>query len=202
MCASIVFFLALVATASAVPHAETSHNGKTNTCDDGSCEEEGGLTTSLLQTTFQEGTKDAANQALETEVNQELSNRMQNNVNESSNIEHSLNKKNPPPPINCQWGSWNGWGACPVTCGGSSQTTQSRVKSVAVSPNYGGLGCGWTPTESQVCGTQGCPVNCQWSSWNGWQQCSVSCGGGQQSRSRYNSPAQAYGGSACVGASS
>ena len=41
-------------------------------------------------------------------------------------------------------------------------------------------------------------VPCQWKRWSGWSTCSVTCGGGKETRSRGKTPAQ-YGGAPCVG---
>ena len=34
------------------------------------------------------------------------------------------------------------------------------------------------------CNTEDCPVDCVMSQWTGWQQCSTTCGNGQQHRTR------------------
>ena len=42
-------------------------------------------------------------------------------------------------------------------------------------------------------------VNCQWSTWESWQSCSVSCGEGTQQRTRTKSVEAQNGGSECPG---
>ncbi|XP_034329440.2 SCO-spondin isoform X1 [Magallana gigas] len=104
-------------------------------------------------------------------------------------------------PINGGWSSWGGYGSCTVTCGGGTQQRSRTCTNPA--PQYGGANCPSTSTSSQSCNTHNCPIDGQWTSWGSWGSCSVSCGGGSQSRSRScTNPAPQYGGSACPGSSS
>ncbi|XP_078485768.1 uncharacterized protein LOC100177897 [Ciona intestinalis] len=99
-------------------------------------------------------------------------------------------------PVNCQWSSWTGFDSCSVSCGVGNQ---SRSRSVAISAFCGGSSCTGNPTDTRVCNTECCPVTCQWSSWNPFNSCSVSCGGGNQSRSRSVAISALCGGSSCAG---
>uniref|UniRef100_G1MRA1 Hemicentin-1 n=1 Tax=Meleagris gallopavo TaxID=9103 RepID=G1MRA1_MELGA len=57
--------------------------------------------------------------------------------------------------------------------------------------------------QIQRCGTDLCPVNGNWGPWQTWSQCSASCGGGEQTRTRLcRNPAPLYHGHPCLGDSS
>ncbi|XP_013418821.1 A disintegrin and metalloproteinase with thrombospondin motifs adt-2 isoform X2 [Lingula anatina] len=87
------------------------------------------------------------------------------------------------------WSDWSAWTTCTVTCAGGSQT-RSRTCN-------GGSDCPGSATESQDCNTGACPATPTWTQWGAWTSCSVSCGGGTQTRTR-----TCNGGSSCVGDSS
>uniref|UniRef100_H2Y3E3 Hemicentin-1 n=1 Tax=Ciona intestinalis TaxID=7719 RepID=H2Y3E3_CIOIN len=74
------------------------------------------------------------------------------------------------------WSSWSAYGNCTVSCGGG---TMIRTRSCL--PD--GVGCAdmGPSSESSSCNIQQCP---EWSEWYPWQQCSVTCGVGQQTRTR------------------
>ena len=42
------------------------------------------------------------------------------------------------------------------------------------------------------------PVDCEWEEWSDWQACSLTCGGGEQQRTR-GTLGPLYGGAECTG---
>ena len=98
--------------------------------------------------------------------------------------------------MDCEWGSYSEWSSCTVSCGGGEK---SRTRPVATAASNGGKDCEGEATESEACNTEGCPVNCQWGSYGDWSSCSVSCGGGEKSRTRPVATAASNGGQDCEG---
>ena len=52
---------------------------------------------------------------------------------------------------------------------------------------------------SEQCNTQPCPIDCQWSSWSKFAECSETCGGGYQIFKRTHQVKSENGGKDCVG---
>ncbi|CAD7963513.1 unnamed protein product [Amoebophrya sp. A25] len=93
------------------------------------------------------------------------------------------------PPIDCKLGDWGDWATCSATCGGGEQT---RSRLVVQQAKYGGAICHGDLKEIRGCNAAVCELpkkevtrkNCEWSNWDTWGACSVSCGGGQMVRER------------------
>ncbi|XP_068096243.1 hemicentin-1 isoform X2 [Hyperolius riggenbachi] len=101
-------------------------------------------------------------------------------------------------PIHGNWGPWSSWGTCSRTCNGGQRKRYRSCDSPA--PSNNGRGCSGTDTEIHKCNTELCPVDGNWGPWEAWSKCSVSCGGGQQTRTRSCSqPLQANSGRPCPG---
>ncbi|XP_014674902.1 PREDICTED: SCO-spondin-like [Priapulus caudatus] len=95
------------------------------------------------------------------------------------------------------WHPWSEWTECTVSCNGGKQ---ARFRE-CVEEQYGGVPCRGETTENRPCGNDKCPVDGVWRSWTSWERCSVSCGGGENSRSR-TCIGPFHGGAACDGNSS
>ena len=99
------------------------------------------------------------------------------------------------PVVHGNWGSWQSWSQCSMTCGGGSQSASRRCNNPA--PGVGGRQCSGQATKTQGCNTQACPTTpapCSRQSlqlllYRGQrckrgQRCSSSCGGNQVSGGR------------------
>ncbi|XP_064626789.1 SCO-spondin-like isoform X2 [Lineus longissimus] len=99
-----------------------------------------------------------------------------------------------PCPVDGYWKQWGDWQQCDKTCGGGKQSRTRKCKPEM----YGGKPCQGSATEERNCAEDPCPVDGYWKPWTDWTDCSVSCGGGTQNRSRECVPGK-YGGSNCSG---
>lgn len=101
-------------------------------------------------------------------------------------------------PIDGNWSVWSEWSTCSLTCGGG---LQDRIRSCSNPvPQYGGDNCTGNMTEASKCNDFECPIDGNWTIWSEWNLCSLSCGGGHQTRNRScTEPEPQYGGSDCIG---
>ncbi|CAH1773844.1 unnamed protein product [Owenia fusiformis] len=100
----------------------------------------------------------------------------------------------PPCPVDGVWEPWSSWGSCDLSCGGG---VQWRDRS-CLGPFYGGKSCEGPSNDSRDCNTQHCPVDGVYAAWSEWDTCSLTCGGGSQSRYR-SCTGPFYGGAECEG---
>jgi len=99
-------------------------------------------------------------------------------------------------PIACSWGPWSEWGSCPVSCGGGDRSRARRKASLA---RFGGQECTGNDTASERCSDEACPVNCAWSDWTPWTNCSQACNSGLTTRNRSKISFAENGGVPCSG---
>ncbi|KAH9492583.1 Hemicentin-1 [Bulinus truncatus] len=97
-------------------------------------------------------------------------------------------------PIDGQWEEWNMWLDCTQTCGGGMRTRNRSCNG----PYNDGQPCIGTSYDVKQCQLQQCPVDGEWLQWDSWTQCTVTCGGGHQSRKR-QCQQPLYGGVQCPG---
>ncbi|KAI8487892.1 hypothetical protein Bbelb_343400 [Branchiostoma belcheri] len=102
-------------------------------------------------------------------------------------------------PVNGGWTIWGAWTGCSVTCGVGTETRDRTCTNPA--PENGGAECDGSAQETRSCDTGlSCPVDGDWSDWDQWSNCSVTCGVGTETRDRTcTNPAPVNGGVDCDG---
>jgi hypothetical protein len=96
-------------------------------------------------------------------------------------------------PVDCAVSMWSAWSTCTKQCGGGKH---SRTRNVRIEAAHGGKACG-ALKQTKACNAQPCAVNCVLDEWQSWTACTMSCGGGVQSRKRDIVTSAAYDGLAC-----
>ncbi len=97
-------------------------------------------------------------------------------------------------PVNCEVSQWTEYSECTVSCGGGEKT---RTREVTQPAMYGGEACPEDLTDTVECGTAPCPIDCEVGDWDDWGECTASCGGGTQERTRSITQQDQYGGLPC-----
>ncbi|XP_060574479.1 A disintegrin and metalloproteinase with thrombospondin motifs adt-1-like [Ruditapes philippinarum] len=84
--------------------------------------------------------------------------------------------------VDGKWSKWSEWAKCDVTCGNGSLIRHRECDSPA--PKHGGLECPGDGIDKKPCFAHLCPAHGGWSKWEGWEECSATCGVGMRSRKR------------------
>ncbi|GCC29770.1 hypothetical protein chiPu_0008212 [Chiloscyllium punctatum] len=101
-------------------------------------------------------------------------------------------------PVHGNWGPWSSWGTCSRTCNGGQMRRYRTCDNPH--PTSGGRACAGADTQIHRCSIDICPVDGNWGPWQAWNDCSVSCGGGEKRRLRMcNNPVPSSGGRSCPG---
>merc|ERR1719300_1584747 len=110
-----------------------------------------------------------------------------------SNLKETRNCNTQCCPVSCTVSAFGSPNTCSKTCGGG---TQRKMRSITRSAQCGGTAC---PAlfEDQACNEQSCPVDCVVGAFGAWGDCSATCSGGKQTRTRSVTTAAAHGGAAC-----
>jgi hypothetical protein len=98
-----------------------------------------------------------------------------------------------PCPADCVVGKFTDWTECSLACGGGSR---SRTRDVLAAAKFGGVACPATLIEDS-CNTAPCAVNCAFTGFGPFSDCSATCGTGVQTRHRELLTPAAHGGKAC-----
>ncbi|CAE8682351.1 unnamed protein product, partial [Polarella glacialis] len=98
----------------------------------------------------------------------------------------------------CVVGNWDDWSEC----GRGTFGQMLRTRTILAEARNGGSACGGSLEETHPCpdfGRNVAEVNCHFSDWNSWTECTVLCAGGTKHRSRGFNPPAAGGGRPCQG---
>eukprot|EP01134_Creolimax_fragrantissima_P000840 CFRG0840T1 len=93
-------------------------------------------------------------------------------------------------PVDCMVSEWADWTDCSTECGGGMRY---RQRTITVPASNGGT-CFDPLDDSETCNNQPCPVDCEVGPWSAYTPCSVTCGPGDQFRTRNKTVEEANGG--------
>ncbi|KAL4235558.1 Hemicentin-1 [Mactra antiquata] len=97
------------------------------------------------------------------------------------------------------WSMWSDWSVCSTTCGNGLKSRHRQCDNPK--PSILGSYCAGDSLDVSTCFIKACHDG-GWSVWGTWSVCSLSCGGGIQSRSRTcSNPVPSERGQYCSGAS-
>ncbi|XP_041847336.1 properdin-like [Melanotaenia boesemani] len=112
-----------------------------------------------------------------------------------------------PCPVHGVWTNWSNWSECSAACilqGEIPKRTRRRsCTNPAPSSNPAGQPCNGEDSQVEDCTRLPyCPVNGNWGQWSSYTPCPVTCGMGQQVKTRTcDNPAAQHGGKECPGTS-
>lgn len=98
-----------------------------------------------------------------------------------------------PAPSDCIASGWSAWSACSAPCGGG---LTHRTRAITRN-NSNGDACLLQTLQTQPCGTEPCSQSCETGAWTEWSECTSTCGGGIQKRTRPVAENAVNGGEAC-----
>ena len=103
--------------------------------------------------------------------------------------------------LRATWGEWGAWSSCDKTCGGGCKKRKRdcvQDEAKKDSPEYNPLCYGQDgksasaaerySTQTVQCNLEACPEDGKFMPWTGWTACSLSCGQGTKTRTRYCLP--------------
>eukprot|EP00928_Gymnodinium_smaydae_P032104 TRINITY_DN2333_c0_g1_i2.p1 TRINITY_DN2333_c0_g1~~TRINITY_DN2333_c0_g1_i2.p1 ORF type:complete len:2087 (-),score=269.44 TRINITY_DN2333_c0_g1_i2:244-5694(-) len=110
-------------------------------------------------------------------------------------IEHCNTQKC---PRDCRWEEWKEWTECSASCSTAAFPARRYAYRDKYAEINGGAPCVGSDKREQSCNPLMCPIDCAWSNWAS-SPCSVTCGGGVLTRTRFEQTVAQFGGGACWG---